>query len=94
MSLIVGDPRGILDQQLRPHPIQLLIIIIITLISCNIKLNLKRRPNPLTAGNGTPPKVVVAHRKTTNKSIDPCSNKVTPTPIKIILRQGCLSYKN
>ncbi len=29
ISLIVGDPLGILDQQLRPHPIHLLNIIII-----------------------------------------------------------------
>ncbi len=29
ISLIVGDPQGILDQQLRPHPINVLNIIII-----------------------------------------------------------------
>jgi hypothetical protein len=32
-SQIVGDPHGILDQQLRPHPVHLIIIIIIMLIT-------------------------------------------------------------
>jgi hypothetical protein len=36
ISLIVGDHRGILDQQLRPHPSHLPNLIIVTLISCII----------------------------------------------------------
>jgi hypothetical protein len=36
ISIIFGDPQGILEQQLRPHPIRLLNIIII-LITCIIE---------------------------------------------------------
>jgi hypothetical protein len=35
ISLIIGDPRGIIDQQVRPHAIHLLNIII-TLMNCFI----------------------------------------------------------
>jgi hypothetical protein len=35
ISLIVGDPQGILDQQFRPHPIDLLNIIIIVIVLIN-----------------------------------------------------------
>jgi hypothetical protein len=36
--LIAGDPRGILDQQLRPHPIHLLIMIIMLIKYFNLFL--------------------------------------------------------
>jgi hypothetical protein len=56
IALIVGDPQGILDQDLRPHPHLLDIIII--LISYIIKLY-KMRTSPAQARNGTPLQKVV-----------------------------------
>jgi hypothetical protein len=41
ISLIVGDPYGILDQQLKPHIIHLPNLIIIILIGFNIYIILK-----------------------------------------------------
>ncbi len=43
ISLIGGDPRGILDQQLRPHPIHILNII--TILINFIKLYILRQLN-------------------------------------------------
>ncbi len=48
-SPIVGDPQGILDQQLRPHPIHLLnifIISVVTLLYIIELINLKQRGPP------------------------------------------------
>jgi hypothetical protein len=41
ISLIIGDPQVILDQQFRPHPIDLVDIIIIISISYNNKFKNK-----------------------------------------------------
>jgi hypothetical protein len=51
ISLIVGDSQGILSQQLRPHPIHLLYVIII-LISYIIKFK-KVLIIPTKVRNGT-----------------------------------------
>jgi hypothetical protein len=56
MSLIVGDPQGILDQLLKLHPVHLPnIIIIIILIRYIIKLLIKEKMMTILtrARNGT-----------------------------------------
>jgi hypothetical protein len=59
ISLIADDPQGILDQQLRAHPIHLYNIIII-FISYIILLNKKLRTFTTKATNGTPKMPMIA----------------------------------